>query len=184
MIEPNQFTKGMAIKFKEEPYIIMAHEFYKPGKGGSFTRTKLKSLRTGSIISNTFQSGEKIEDIQVNYLPVSFLYSDDENFYFMDENFEQFQINKKIIGKREKYLKEESKVDGIFLEGTLFDIRLSKKMKFKVIEAPEGARGDTANNPLKAIKIETGAEIMVPLFIKQGETIEINTETGEYTSRG
>ena len=184
MIEPSDFQKGTAIKFKGDPCVILEYEFYKPGKGGAFTRTKLKNLQTGATVSNTFQSGEKVEEINVNYLPVTFLYSDETDFYFMDEKFEQYQIKKETIGERTKYLTEENKVDGIFIEGTLFDVRLPKKMKFKVVEAPEGARGDTANNPLKAVKIETGAEIMAPLFIKQGETIEINTETGEYTSRG
>ena len=184
MIEPNDFKKGLAINFKNDPCIILEYEFCKPGKGGAFTRTKLRNLRTGASVSNTFQSGEKIEDINVSYYPVTFLYSDETDYYFMNEKFEQFQIKKETIAEKNKYLTEEKKVDGIFIEGTLFDIRLPKKMKFKVTEAPEGARGDTANNPLKAVKIETNAEIMAPLFIKQGESIEINTETGEYTSRG
>ncbi|MFH1781258.1 MAG: elongation factor P [Patescibacteria group bacterium] len=183
MIEPNQFEKGMAINYKGEPHVILEYEFYKPGKGGAFTRTKLKNLKTGATVSNTFPSGERVEQIDVQYLQVSFLYDDDENCYFMDENFEQFQVPNSIVSDRKKYLKEEGKVDGIFIEGDLTDVRLPKNMKFKVTEAPEGVKGDTANNPTKQITIETGAILNVPLFIKKDEIIVINTENGEYVSR-
>ena len=101
----------------------------------------------------------------------------------MDKNFEQFQIPNNIIGDRKKYLIEEKDVDGIFIEGSLYDIRLPKKMKFIVTESPEGVRGDTANAATKPVTLETGAQIQAPLFIKKGETIQINTETDEYVGR-
>ena len=183
MIDANQIQKGTAFKWKGDPHVVTEFEFYKPGKGNSLTRTKMRNLKTGNVASHNFPSGEKLEDIQVSFLPVSFLYSDDTDFYFMDKNFEQFQIPKNIIAERDKYLVEEGSVDGIFIEDALFDIRLPKKMKFKVTEAPEGAKGDTANAATKPVKLETGAEVQAPLFIKEGEIIQINTETDEYVGR-
>lgn len=183
MIDSNQIQKGTAFKWKGEPHVVTECEFYKPGKGNAIMRTKMRNLKTGNVVSRNFPSGEKLEDVQVNYLPVSFLYGDGADFHFMDRNFEQFQVPKSVIGERAKYLIEEGGADGIFIEGSLFDIRLPKKMKFKVTAAPEGAKGDTANAPTKPVKIETGAEIQAPLFIKEGETILVNTDTGEYVGR-
>ena len=183
MIDTNEIQKGTAINWKGDPHVITEFEFYKPGKGNSLTRTKMRNLKTGNVVSTNFMSGEKLEDIQVSFLPVSFLYSDETDYYFMDKNFEQFQIPNNIIGDRKKYLIEEKDVDGIFIEGSLYDIRLPKKMKFIVTESPEGVRGDTANAATKPVTLETGAQIQAPLFIKKGETIQINTETDEYVGR-
>jgi len=184
MISTSDFYNGLAIIFKNEPWLIVSFQHVNPGKGSAFSRTRMKNLKNGKVLEQTFKSGERFEDANLQHKRLQYLYKDEDYYYFMDEQFEQYQLNKESIGASEKFMKEECKIDGLFLGETLFSIQLPPKMKFKVIEAPPGVRGDTATNTFKTVAIETGAQINVPLFVNKDDTILINTETGEYVSRG
>ena len=183
MISTSDFHNGQAIFFKNEPWLIVGFQHVNPGKGSAFTRTRMKNLKNGKVLEQTFKSGERFEDANLQHKRLQYLYSDDDYCYFMDEKYEQYQLNKNIVSESLRFMKEECQIDGLFLGETLFSIQLPPKMKFKVIEAPPGVRGDTATNTFKTVVIETGAQINVPLFVNRDDFILINTESGEYVSR-
>ncbi|MFH0818556.1 MAG: elongation factor P [Patescibacteria group bacterium] len=183
MLTSSDFKNGLALLYKGDPWVIVGFQHVKPGKGGAFIRTKLKNLKNGKVLEETFRPIDQFEDPDVSRRKLQFLYGDEQFFFFMDDNYEQYQINKEVIGDYGKYLKEECKVDGYFMKDTLFNIELPPKMDFTVTDAPPGIKGDTAGNASKKVTIETGAEVDVPLFINKGDVIRINTETGAYASR-
>lgn len=183
MMTTSDFKNGLAMMYNNDPWIIVSFQHVKPGKGVSFTRTRIKNLKNGKVLEITFKSGEKVEEADIQHKHLQYLYKDDADYYFMDEKYEQFQLSKDVVGEAGRFLKEECKVDGLFLGETLFNIQLPPKMDFKVTEALPGVKGDTATNASNPVVIETGATIYVPLFIKQDDIIRINTETGEYVSR-
>jgi elongation factor P len=183
MISPSEIKNGTAIMLQNDPWIVVEFQHINPGKGSAFVRTRLKNLKTAKVLEHTFKVSEKIEEANVNFKRLNYLYKDEENFYFMDEDYEQLFLSKDIVAKREDFLIEEARVDGVFLEGNLIEINLPKKMVFAVIEAPPGIKGDSATSANKFVTIETGAKVAVPLFIKEGDKIKVNTETGSYDER-
>lgn len=179
-----EIKKGVAIIHKNDPHAVVEANFVFPGKGQAFVKTKLKNLKTGNLVEHVFKSNVQVEEADVRYKKVSYLYSDEENFYFMDESsYEQQQVPRDVIGDREKFMQESQIYKGMFLDDFIFDIELPPKMVFEVVEAPPGVKGDSSTNVTKKIKVETGATISVPLFIKKGEKIKVNTDTGEYVER-
>ncbi|MFA6027818.1 MAG: elongation factor P [Patescibacteria group bacterium] len=183
MISTSDFKNGLAIMFKNDPWLIVGFQHVKPGKGTSFTRTRIKNLKNAKMLEMTFKSGEQFEAADLIHKRLQYLYKDENYFYFMDEKYEQYQLNNDAVGDLEKWMKEECQVDGLFLGENLFSIQLPPKMDFKITQAPPGVKGNTAANTFKTVTIETGAQISVPLFVNQGDTIRINTESGEYVSR-
>jgi elongation factor P len=183
MISTSDFRNGQALLYKDEPWVIVKFQHVNPGKGSAFTRTRIKNLKNGKVLEETFKSGEKFDDPNMLHKRLQFLYADDANCYFMDEKYEQYQLSKEIVGDQVKFMKEECQVDGLFMGESLFNVALPPKLDFKVTEAPPGVKGDTATNVFKLATIETGAQVSVPLFVNQGDTIRVNTETGEYVSR-
>lgn len=183
MITTSDFKNGQALLYKGDPWLIVRFQHVNPGKGSAFTRTKIKNLKNGKALEETFKSGEKFEDPNMLHKRLQYLYSDDNDCYFMDEKYEQYQLSKKIVSEQVKFMKEECQVDGLFMGESLFTVILPPKMDFKVTEAPPGVKGDTATNVFKTATIETGAQVSVPLFVNQGDDIKVNTETGEYVSR-
>lgn len=179
-----EIKKGKALVFKDQPHMVTEANFVFPGKGQAFVKTKLKNLKTGTMVDHVFKSNVQVEEADVMFKNVSFLYSDDENFYFMDEStYEQQQVPADIVGSRNVFMQEGQKYKGMFLDEFIFDIELPPKMVMTVIEAPPGVKGDSSTNVTKKVKVETGAMISVPLFIKEGEKIRVNTDTGEYVER-
>ncbi|HRS53608.1 MAG TPA: elongation factor P [Bacteroidales bacterium] len=176
---------GLTIIFNNEIYTIVEFQHVKPGKGGAFVRTKLKNVKTGRVIANTFNSGAKIELARVERRPYQFLYKDEDNYHFMNTNtFEQIAIDKSIIDAFE-FLKEGQEVEIIFDAGseTPINCELPPFVELEVVYTEPGVKGDTATNAMKNAKLETGAEIMVPLFINVGEKIRVDTRNKSYSER-
>jgi len=185
MLSLNEIKTGTIIKFNDKPYEVQWVEHTKLGRGGAILRTKIKDLISGSIIEKTFKGNEKIEDAYLERKKHQYLYSEGNNFYFMNpENFEQITIEKANIGENSRYLKEGIKAEILFYENMPITINLPIKMNFKVTYTEPGLRGDTkSSTSLKPAKIDTGAEINVPLFIKTDDMITIDTRTGKYVER-
>lgn len=184
MVQAHEIRKGMVIIQNNQPYLVLSHDIHKYGRGGSNNKTKLKNLINGAIVPVTFSGNEKAEEADVMKKNVQYLYEADNNAFFMDpESFEQYQLLIETIPGERDFLKEGEKYQGLFFNGEIISVELPKKMTLKVIEAADAVRGDSSNNPQKEVTLETGAKVRVPLFIKQGESIQVNTETWEYSGK-
>ncbi len=184
MATTTTLRQGMAIVFKNQPWLIATAQFVNPGKGSAFTRVKLKNLKTGQTVENTFKSGEALELADVQHKKCQYLYNDGSEYYFMDnDTYDQFSLEKEAIGDAKNYLLENTECYAMHIDGKAVTIQLPPKMDFKVTEAPPGLKGDTATGGSKEVTIETGLKIKAPLFIKEGDTIKINTEDGSYVSK-
>jgi elongation factor P len=185
MLEINDLKKiGLIILLNNQPHLVLESQHATTAQRRAFVRTKLKNLVTGETIEKTFNAGDKIEEANVEKVKATYLYSDNQNVYFMNlENYEQFGLSKDILMGKEKFLKEGQEVTVYIFNQKPINVELPKKVDLKVIEAPPGIRGDSATNIMKQVTLETGLKINVPLFIKEGDIIRINTETGEYVER-
>jgi len=184
MLSTSGFEKGMVLKIDGEPYQIVDFQFVHPGKGTAFVRTVLKRLKTGKSVERSFRSGESFEEIDLNYKKAVYLYSDRKNAVFLTENNQRVSFPKEEVEDKIIYLKEKENVDLIYLKDNLFGLKIPIKVSLKVVEAPPAIKGDTATGATKTVTFETGLKINVPIFIKEGEIILVNTETGEYSGRG
>jgi elongation factor P len=184
MISSNDFKRGTVIKLDGTLFSVVEFLHVKPGKGGAFVRTKLKNLVKGTVVEKTFRAGEKVEDVRVERRPMQYLYDEGDSVVFMDqETYDQEHISKDVIGDVLKFLKEEDVVDISMHEGSPVSIDPPESVVLKVTYAEPGVKGDTATNVQKPVKVETGAEVKVPLFINEGDFIKINTQSGEYMER-
>ena len=185
MASTADFRNGLVIEFNDDLYTIVQFQHVKPGKGPAFVRTKLKSLKTGRVIDNTFSSGTKVNIARVERRPYQYLYQDDVGYYFMHlESFEQIHVSEEMIGSHE-FLKEGQNVEVVVHTDTetVLTVDLPQSVIMEVTYTEPGLRGDTANNALKQAKIETGSTIMVPLFINVGDRIRIDTANRTYIER-
>lgn len=184
MYSINDVRRGLKIEINGEPYEVIEFENVKPGKGSAFLRTKLKSLVDGTILDRTFKSYEKIPKPDVIQKTMQYLYKEGDNYCFMDnETYEQVLIPKNIMGDAVKFLKENTNVEVIIYNQKPIGIELPKFVDLKVVETPPGVKGDTATGGGKPATLETGAVVIVPLFIGVDEVIRIDTENGEYVER-
>lgn len=184
MLNFNEIKTGKVIKVNGEPYIIIKTDHHKMGRGGAVLKTKCRNLINGNILERTYQGAEKAEEAETETKKANFMYKDKEEAYFMDnESYEQFNLALEEIGDSAQFLKEGVNVDVLYFEGRPVSISLPIKMEFKVVSAPPGVKGNSAGNVNKQVEIETGAKINVPMFINEGDTIRINTDTGEYVER-
>ena len=178
------FRNGTRLELDGEPYFIVEFQHVKPGKGGAFVRTKLKSYRTGNVIDRTFRSGEKFDEPDLEEREMQFLYASGDSYTFMDtESFEQFTYEKAQLGSNVDLLKENMIVKILVYEHVPLGVELPIFVALKVVDAEPGVRGDTASGGTKPAKVETGATIKVPLYLEVGETIKIDTRTREYVER-
>jgi elongation factor P len=185
MTTTTDLRQGIAILFKDQPWLITTAQFVSPGKGSAFTRAKLKNLKTDQVVEHTFKSGEALELVDVLRAKCQYLYNDGEGYHFMNnDNYEQFSLQKSVIEDSIKFLTENTECYALYIENVPISIQLPTKMDFKVINAPPGVKGDTATGGAKECTIETGAIIRTPLFIKEGDVIKVNTEDGSYVSKG
>ncbi|GHT38467.1 elongation factor P [Endomicrobiia bacterium] len=184
MISTSDFKNGLNILVDKEPYQITWFQNHKPGKGGAVMRVRLRHLKKGGTIERTFKSGEKFESLSVTRQKKRFLYKEGMNFNFMDMNtYEQISVTTELLGGMVNFLKENLEVEAIYLENELIGIDLPIIIEMAIAEAEPGIRGDSVSNLTKMAKLETGTHIRVPLFIKQGDRIKVDTRTGEYVER-
>jgi elongation factor P len=183
MLSLGQLKKGLAILHNNEPHLVVSADHHKMGRGGAVARTKLKRLTNGAIVEQTFQGNDKIEEAELSRAKVQYLYADENHANFMDKDYEQFSMPVIDVQESLQYLTEGQEVDVAYFNNKPMRVALPPKVELKVTEAPPAVKGDTANNPSKTVTLETGFKLSVPMFIKQGELIKINTETGEYVER-
>lgn len=180
----SDFRKGLAIKYNGDTYILVGYQFVNPGKGSAFTRAKIKNVKSLKVMEVTFKSGEQIEEANMEYKKCQYMYNDGKEYQFMDNNtYEQFGMPAEVIGDQGMYMMDGGEVTIVFVDNQPVSIQLPPKMDFAVTEAPPGEKGDTATGGTKQVTIETGAKVAAPLFIKEGDRIRVNTDTGEYVER-
>ncbi len=185
MATTSDFRNGLCIEFNNDLYTIVEFQHVKPGKGGAFVRTKLKNLKTGKILPNTFNAGVKINIARVERRPYQYLYKDESGYHFMhSETFEQTFIPEDIINAPE-LLKEGQEVEIVFHADTETPLQceLPPFVELEVVYSEPGVKGDTATNTLKPATMETGAIVNVPLFIETGEKIRVDTRDKSYSER-
>lgn len=179
------FRNGLVIEFNNDLYTIVQFQHVKPGKGPAFVRTKLKNIKTGRVIDNTFNSGVKVNVARVERRPYQYLYRDDIGYYFMHrETFEQIHVEEHIIDYPE-FLMENQNVEVVVHADTenVLSVELPQFVVMEIVYSEPGLRGDTANNALKQAKLENGSTIMVPLFVNTGDRIRIDLRAGSYVER-
>lgn len=184
MYGTNDFKKGLKIMVKGDPHVILDFQHVKPGKGNQFTRTKLSSLITGSLMDLTVRSGEKFAIPDIEYKNISYVYKDSDDFHFMDsQSFETLAVNSKMIGANQVYLIESLEMTGCFFNGKIVSIEWPKSLVLKIKETEPGFKGNTVSNTTKPALTETGLSLQVPLHIKIGDKIKVNTKDGTYVER-
>jgi elongation factor P len=184
MIDVNDLRKGVTFELDGRLFKVLDYSHNKPGRGNATIRTRIRDLRTGNILEKTFQSGDRVQDIRLDHHQAQFLYSDGNLFHFMDTaNYDQPAISAAMVGENAPYLKEGLEVKLTFHESEPIDVELPASVDLKVIEAGVGLKGDTATGATKSVKTETGLKVNVPLFVETGDTIRVDTRTGEYLTR-
>lgn len=176
---------GVRLVHDGEPYVVTASDHHKMGRGGAILKTKLKHLVTGAVIDKTYQGNDKAEEADLANSTATYLYNDGVNYTFMDtESFEQFELSAEQVEDIADYMPENEDVEILIFNGKPVSVELPQKIVLEVVEAPPGVKGDTSDGGgTKEIELSTGLRIKAPLFIKKGEKIRINTETGEYVER-
>lgn len=185
MANTSEIRNGLCIKYNNDVFSVVEFQHVKPGKGAAFVRTKMKSMTTGRVLENTFPAGHKIDIVRVERRKFQFLYKDDMGFHFMDEeSYEQTTIAEAMIDAP-LLIKEGSKVEVLFNSETdlPLTIELPQYVTLEVTYTEPGLKGDTATNAQKPAKLETGAEVRVPLFINEGDLVKIETKTSAYMER-
>jgi len=184
MLATTDFRRGLKIEYKGAPHEIIEFLHVKPGKGGAFVRTKLKNLLTGSIIDETFRSGEKFKKPELATKVYQFLYRDGQDIIFMDmTSYEQITVSQDAFPEKVDLLKEGKEVKALVYESQVIDLDLPTSVTLEVIETEPGVKGDTVSGATKPAKLETGLTIQVPLFINQGDKVKVDTRTKEYLGR-
>ncbi len=175
---------GLIIEFEGQPYQILESQHARTAQRRAFVRTKLKNLITGIVKEKTFNTGDEIKEANLEKVKANFLYADQKNLYFMEEKtFEQIFLSRSQVTPKDKFLKEGLEVTILLFKHKPINIELPIKIELKVTQSPPGVRGDSATNIMKKVKLENGLEINAPLFIKEGDIIRVNTESGEYIER-
>ena len=184
MYDTSDIRKGLKVLMDGNPFTVIEFQFVKPGKGAAFTRTKFKNLLTGAVIERNIRSGEKLEPANVDQRDMQFLYKEGGDLVFMDQtNYEQVTISADLIGEAVDLMKDNLPATVIFFNERPVDISLPTFVFLEVTASEPGVKGDTTGNVTKPATVETGATIAVPLFIRVGDTIKIDTRTHEYVER-
>lgn len=185
MGDTTDIRKGAIIRHNNDLYVVTFFQFVNPGKGSAFTKTKLKSISTGKGTEITYKSGEAVDVVQVQYQNVQYLYNNGTFYSFMNkDNYETIDVNADIIGEDGKYLKEGLELVLALHEGNAVAMQLPIKIQYTVKDAPPAVRGDSSSgNVTKEITLDNDLKVYAPIFIKEGEEILVNTETGEYGGR-
>jgi elongation factor P len=180
----NEFRAGLKLMIDNDPCAIIENEFVKPGKGQAFNRVRLRNLKTGRVIERTYKSGETVEAADVVDVEMQYLYNDGQFWHFMNQDsYEQIAADRNAVGESTKWLKEQDTCMVTLWNGVPLSVEPPHTATLKIVETDPGVRGDTSGGGGKPATLETGAVVRVPLFVQTGETIKVNTRTGEYISR-
>ncbi|MDR2521650.1 MAG: elongation factor P [Spirochaetaceae bacterium] len=184
MVRGVDIAKGTYLLQKGQPFVVVEREFHTPGKGTAIARVKMKSLKDGSVLTLTIPTQQEVEDATVDVRNCQFQYSDQDAYHFMDgESYEQYEVPRAGMETKQYYLKEGESYDLTIWESKVIDIKIPYKIVFTVAESENYVKGDTVSGATKPVVTETGLTVRVPLFIKQGEKILVNTETNDYVER-
>ena len=180
----NDVRNGLKILIDGDPYVIVDSDFIKPGKGQAFTRIRIRNLKNGRVVERSMKSSDSVEGADVMDTDMQFLYSDGEFWHFMQpESFEQLSADAVAVGDSARWLREQDMCIVTLWNGAPLSIQPPNFVELEIVETDPGVRGDTATGGTKPAKLSTGAVVRVPLFIEQGETIKVDTRSGEYVSR-
>ncbi|HEX9029922.1 MAG TPA: elongation factor P [Anaerolineales bacterium] len=184
MIDVNDLRKGVTFELDGSLYKVLDYHHHKPGRGNATIRIKALNLRSGTSLEKTFQSGDRVQDVRLDFHNVQYLYTDGQFYHFMDmDTFEQPAIGLDILGETAKFLKEGLEAKLTFYQDRPLDIELPTSVDLKVVHAEASVRGDTATGVTKKVETETGLEVQVPNFIAEGDTIRVDTRNGTYVTR-
>lgn len=184
MISSNEFKTGLTVEIDGDIYQIVEFQHVKPGKGSAFVRTKIKNVKTGSIVERKFNAGEKLARARLDHREMQFLYKDGDQFVVMDnESYEQIMLNEAQIGDGVKWLKENMNLAIMLYNGEVIGVELPNSVVLRVAETEPGVKGDTAQGGTKAAVLETGAVVQVPFFVNIDDELIIDTRNGSYVSR-
>ena len=184
MFSTAEFKKGLKIELDGVPYTIVDFQHVKPGKGGAFVRTKLKSLLTGKVLDQTFRSGEKVKKPDLVEREMQYLYRDGDRFCMMDnETFEQIMLTEDQVGEARQYLTENLDVNILFFNQEPVGVDVPLFVELEVVQTEPGVKGDTAAGGTKPATLESGVTVQVPLFISEGDRVKVDTRTGSYIER-
>lgn len=179
-----EFRNGLKIEVDAEPYVIVEFQHVKPGKGGAFVRTKMKSLRTGNVIDRTYRSGEKVDVPDLEEKTMQYLYAADKDRVFMDTaSYEQVSMNGQQLGDSINYLKENMEIKVLYYKGKAINIDVPMFVELAIATTEPGVRGDTASGGSKPATLETGAVVKVPFYLNEGDVVKIDTRTGTFIER-
>ncbi len=184
MVSAGDFRNGITVEMEGNVYQIIEFQHVKPGKGAAFVRTKLKNIINGGVVEKSFRPTEKFPQARIDRKDMQYLYSDGDLFNFMDtETYDQIALNAEAVGDALKFVKENEMVKICSYNGNVFAIEPPLFVELEITDTEPGFKGDTATGASKPATVETGAVVYVPLFVEQGETIQIDTRTGEYMKR-
>lgn len=184
MVSAGDFRNGLTIELDNNVYQIIEFQHVKPGKGAAFVRTKLKNIKNGGVVEKTFRPTEKCPQARIEKKDMQYLYSDGDLYNFMDtETFDQIALNQESIGDALKFVKENEMVKIVSHNGNVFAIEPPLFVELEITDTEPGFKGDTATGATKPATVETGASVLVPLFVETGDRISIDTRTGDYLKR-
>ncbi len=184
MISAGDFRKGVTFEIEGQPYVVVDFQHVKPGKGAAFVRTTYRNIITGATREEAFNPSDRFNKARIERRSMQYLYNDGSNYVFMDnENYEQLELTEEQVTDVIKYVRENDSVDVRFYHGKVIDVEAANFVELEVVEAEPGVKGDSASNITKKAVLETGAQVNVPLFVNVGDTIRVDTRTGEYLSR-
>jgi elongation factor P len=184
MIDVHQLRKGTTFTLDGEIYKVIEFQHHKPGRGKAVIRTRIRNLRTGTIVDKNFISGDRVEDIRIDRVSAQYLYNDGVFYYFMnEETFEQIPLSAAVLGEAVQYLVDNMSLNISAYDGEPIDIELPINVELKVVDAPVALAGDTATGATKQVSLESGLKVDVPLFVGEGDRIRVDTRTGEYVTR-
>jgi len=184
IVDTNSFRQGMMIKWEDSIWEILDCQHHKMGRGGAIVRTKLRNIYSGSIIETSFRAGERFERVVFDERKAQFIYKEGDNYVFMDmDSYDQIYVRKSVLGDKALYLSDNLEVALELYEGNIVGIELPNTVSLKVVDTPPGFKGDTVSGGGKPATLETGLTITVPMFIEVGDTVLVDTRTGEYLER-
>jgi elongation factor P len=184
VIDVNELRSGVTFELDDELFKVVEYSHHKPGRGKATIRTRVRNLRTGAMLEKSFISGDKVQDVRLDYRQCQFLYTDGDMYHFMDtDTYEQPALPAEAIGEAINYLKENMEVKLTFYGPEPLDIELPTTVDLEVVEAEMALKGDTATGATKSVTTETGLSVQVPLFVEQGDVIRVDTRSGEYVTR-